>query len=562
MIMYKFICHDNKYESYEYVETKTFQPIHGTIKEHPKDIKLFMNDVFDYHDDKFCLVHSNIRSNKMIPGILDLQITHGKEKQKFLYLCKPDDKRIPFFLIPYQKQLNFDKSIKKIYITFEYKHWDFERPYGKINQNLGSIDVLAHYYEYVLYCKTLNISIQKFTKETKQRLQNESEEMIVNKIVEKYNIPIRNKRDYYIFTVDNQQSNDYDDALSFHPDERKISIYISNVALIMDELELWKAFTNRVSTIYLPDKKRTMLPTILIDTLCSLKEKQYKLCYVLDVFYDEKGHIIKHEFSHCKAYIAKNISYNSVEDIERLQFSIQNMLSLLHLKNPKQLVTKMMLLFNHLTACKLREYKEGIFKSLHQEPVKIETQVPQHVYEHICILKNNASQYCLYSENISYVSKNHKEIDIYAQATSPIRRLVDLLNNIVIMKHIMGIQMTSECDVFYNYWTDDTHLEEINIASRAIRKIQSKCAIYENYEKQGKQTTYKGYVFDKVYKTGDGKYQYMVYIDSLNLTTYVTLVEELENYSSHYFSLYVFMSEENDKKKIKLQLCYENKDLI
>lgn len=562
MIMYKFICHDNKYESYEYVETKTFQPIHGTIKEHPKDIKLFMNDVFDYHDDKFCLVHSNIRSNKMIPGILDLQITHGKEKQKFLYLCKPDDKRIPFFLIPYQKQLNFDKSIKKIYITFEYKHWDFERPYGKINQNLGSIDVLAHYYEYVLYCKTLNISIQKFTKETKQRLQNESEEMIVNKIVEKYNIPVRNKRDYYIFTVDNQQSNDYDDALSFHPDERKISIYISNVALIMDELELWKAFTNRVSTIYLPDKKRTMLPTILIDTLCSLKEKQYKLCYVLDVFYDEKGHIIKHEFSHCKAYIAKNISYNSVEDIERLQFSIQNMLSLLHLKNPKQLVTKMMLLFNHLTACKLREYKEGIFKSLHQESVKIETQVPQHVYEHICILKNNASQYCLYSENISYVSKNHKEIDIYAQATSPIRRLVDLLNNIVIMKHIMGIQMTSECDVFYNYWTDDTHLEEINIASRAIRKIQSKCAIYENYEKQGKQTTYKGYVFDKVYKTGDGKYQYMVYIDSLNLTTYVTLVEELENYSSHYFSLYVFMSEENDKKKIKLQLCYENKDLI
>lgn len=562
MIMYKFICHDNKYESYEYVETKTFQPIHGTIKEHPKHIKLFMNDVFDYHDDKFCLVHSNIRSNKMIPGILDLQITHGKEKQKFLYLCKPDDKRIPFFLIPYQKQLNFDKSIKKIYITFEYKHWDFERPYGKINQNLGSIDVLAHYYEYVLYCKTLNISIQKFTKETKQRLQNESEEMIVNKIVEKYNIPVRNKRDYYIFTVDNQQSNDYDDALSFHPDERKISIYISNVALIMDELELWKAFTNRVSTIYLPDKKRTMLPTILIDTLCSLKEKQYKLCYVLDVFYDEKGHIIKHEFSHCKAYIAKNISYNSVEDIERLQFSIQNMLSLLHLKNPKQLVTKMMLLFNHLTACKLREYKEGIFKSLHQESVKIETQVPQHVYEHICILKNNASQYCLYSENISYVSKNHKEIDIYAQATSPIRRLVDLLNNIVIMKHIMGIQMTSECDVFYNYWTDDTHLEEINIASRAIRKIQSKCAIYENYEKQGKQTTYKGYVFDKVYKTGDGKYQYMVYIDSLKLTTYVTLVEELENYSSHYFSLYVFMSEENDKKKIKLQLCYENKDLI
>ena len=73
----------------------------------------------------------------------------------------------------------------------------------------------------------------------------------------------------------------------------------------------------------------------------------------------------------------------------------------------------------------------------------------------------------------------------------------------------------------------------------------------------GRDIMYEGYVFDKIKKEGDGKYQYMVYIRELNLTTYITLLQDLEEYSCHLFSLYVFMSEENEKKKVKLQKCYE-----
>ena len=58
---------------------------------------------------------------------------------------------------------------------------------------------------------------------------------------------------------------------------------------------------------------------------------------------------------------------------------------------------------------------------------------------------------------------------------------------------------------------------------------------------------YEGYLFDKILK-GDGKYQYMVYLPKLQLTTYVTLCEELENYSKHYFSIYIFMNEINTRK--------------
>ena len=38
--MYKFLCKDNKYTEYQYVETKTFQPI-GIIEKTPNNINYF-----------------------------------------------------------------------------------------------------------------------------------------------------------------------------------------------------------------------------------------------------------------------------------------------------------------------------------------------------------------------------------------------------------------------------------------------------------------------------------------------------------------------------------------
>lgn len=558
--MYKFTCKDNHYQTYQYVETKTFQPI-DHITQTPTELKLFVNDVFDYNENGFILYHSSFKCNKMNPGILNLTMTYGKEKNKFLYLCKPDDKRIPFFLIPYNKPLEFDKSVEKLYITFEFKHWNNERPYGTVTQNLGNITILNHYYEYALYCKSLNISIQKFNKEVKEKLQHQNNQLLIKTIATQHNMENRNKSDYYIFTLDSSQSNDYDDAISYDKKEHKISIYITNVALIMDHLDLWGAFSNRISTIYLPDRKRTMLPSLLIDALCSLKEKEYKLCYVLDLFYDENNELKNHEFKTCRAYIRKNVSYDDHTFFETNE-TFQSILSILKIKHSKQIITKLMLLFNHYVAMALWEKKEGIYKMLQQEKIEEEQNpnIPTHVYEHICILKNKAAKYCSYNPNIVYQSSIHKDIHIYTQVSSPIRRLVDLLNNIKFLHLLCSIKMSDKSIQFYDKWTTHENMEYINISSRAIRKIQSKCMIYKQYEinkSKGEQPLYKGYIFDKAYKEGDGKYQYMVYVPCINLTTYVTLIEDLINYSCHCFSLYVFMNQENDKQKIKLQLCYE-----
>ena len=69
-----------------------------------------------------------------------------------------------------------------------------------------------------------------------------------------------------IFSIDPLHSKDFDDAFDIEKleDGFRISVYISNVSFWMDAMDLWDSFSNRISTIYLPDRKRPMLPTSII----------------------------------------------------------------------------------------------------------------------------------------------------------------------------------------------------------------------------------------------------------------------------------------------------------
>ncbi len=565
--MYKFVLKTSNYDDSYYVETNTFNIVKlDQLKKTPYELKLLSNDVFNFDESsyKFKIYHSNFRSNKYNAGILDLSVSHGKKNKKLLYLCKPDDKRIPFFLIPYNVPYNFDKSIKKLYVTFEFDYWNEgdKRPYGKITQNLGSINQLNNFYEYLLYCKSLNVSIQKFTKDVKQRLTKETNETIIDNITKKYNLEIITKKDEFVFSIDSKNSLDYDDAISYNFNQHKISIYITNVALIMDYLNLWNSFSKRISSIYLPDKKRSMLPTILSDCLCSLKEKENKICFLLEIYYDKNNKIIKQQVKVAQVYISKNYNYENPESYENNKY-FKKILEILNLKRSKDIVTRLMIHLNHYIAKELSTYKKGIYKSLMQNEINMENKpinIPNEIYQHINIIQNKASSYCLYDKQ-TYKSMMHQDIDIYLQISSPIRRLVDTLNNIVLLNCLGLIQLSNDADKFYEKWTETDNIEYINTSSRAIRKIQSKCQIYalhEENKKQNKNVIYTGYLFDKIKKIGDGKFQYMVYLPEINLTSYVTLLQDFSNYSKHNFNLYVFMSEENEKKKIKLQICYIN----
>lgn len=495
--------------------------------------KLFHLDEFNLIENKPVIVYSQIRTNEYIAGILDLTKTYGKDKNKYLYLCKPDDKRTPPFFIPYHIPPNFDKSIQYLYITFKYNHWENQIPFGILTCNIGRIDILNNLYEYMLYCKSLNQPIQKFTKKTIEEIK--KHENIILDITKLHNLPYRNG---HIFTVDSTKSVDYDDAISIK--ENVISIYISHVPIILDYLNLWNSFSRRVSTIYLPDKKRSMLPTVLTDCICSLKEKENRICLVLDIFYDDNCNIMNHKFSVCNAKISRNYYYEQPKLLNHPDFlKIKNILKV---DNSYQIVSKLMIYFNKECALKMSCCKKGIFKTIQSN-----VTYPKNHMDYIELFKINASKYNKYEDQI-YNSVDNNDVQCYLQITSPIRRLVDLLN-IYIFTNELKINKYSENALhFYTQWYNE--LDYINKTMRYIRKIQSKCKLISLFEMNNNEI-FKGYTFDKIQRS-DKKFHYNVYLPKLNIFTSMTIQEDLKEYDEYSFKLYMFNQSANIQNKIKI----------
>ena len=108
------------------------------------------------------------------------------------------------------------------------------------------------------------------------------------------NIAIEDRRSFHIFSVDPAGCTDIDDAIGLQvvDEETIISIYIANVALVLDYLNLWSHFSERVATIYLPDGKTPMLPNILADDLCSLIQEKERCAFCLDIHLNKQNEVI------------------------------------------------------------------------------------------------------------------------------------------------------------------------------------------------------------------------------------------------------------------------------
>ena len=122
---------------------------------------------------------------------------------------------------------------------------------------------------------------------------------------------VEDRTDLNIYSVDPVNSKDFDDAFGIQMCNNKdyyiLSIYISNVSFWLDILDLWDSFSKRISTIYLPDRKRPMLPTILSDAICSLVEGEKRFAFTMDLHINkESEQIVKYNFVNTMINVKKN----------------------------------------------------------------------------------------------------------------------------------------------------------------------------------------------------------------------------------------------------------------
>ena len=575
MVTYKIVLENRNYTNWNIYDSNNFEK--RDLQVNPIESKLFSNDVFIFEKNKVNIIHSSIRTGPSIAGVLIISgnKTYGRKNGKLLYKCMPDDVRIPAFLIPYEiKNIGFSKIFTNLYVTINFDEWNDKHPYGKLNNVIGPVDVLDNFYEYQLYCKSLNVSLQKFQKDTSKAIQKNSQQIFIETIKERYKtIEDRtNQKEWHIFSIDPEKCLDFDDAFSVRKNGVNayiVSIYIANVSVWIDALNLWDSFSKRVSTIYLPDKRRPMIPTILSEGLCSLQENVTRIALTMDL-YIVNSEIVDTKYCNsfikvCKNYIYEEEKLLQNERYHELLDIVQNLSTkfkyIYNIKDSHDVVTYLMILMNYQCAIELLKHNTGIFRSAigkisnNKSDVLLPLDLPSDVINFVKIWNSTAGQYLDGSEISNGQQTRHEILDMeaYIHITSPIRRLVDLLNMIQFQKVFGLLCLSEKVNEFYNKWLND--LEYINTTMRSIRKIQIDCSLLDlcNNNPELLNKEYVGYIFDKIIRH-DGLFQYIVFLPELKMNSRITIRENMENYDKRKFKLYLFNNEEKFKKKIRLQL--------
>uniref|UniRef100_A0A6C0LFJ3 RNB domain-containing protein n=1 Tax=viral metagenome TaxID=1070528 RepID=A0A6C0LFJ3_9ZZZZ len=575
MTQYKVHIEDRSYTKWKFLHATSLEEI-DLPDIHPATSKMLTGDTFIMEKDRPVILHSTIRNQ--IPAVLILkdQKTYGRAKLatgkqgKLLYKCAPDDMRLPTFLVPYEmKHVGFSKVFHNQYVTINYVEWLDKHPTGQISQLIGPVDVLDNFYEYQLYCKSLNTSIQKFTRDASKALLHVSHDSFIDTICKKHP-EIEDRTSWYIFSIDPPKSLDFDDAFSIKhlensDGEKLLSIYIANVSIWLDALKLWDSFSRRISTIYLPDRKRPMLPTILSDCLCSLQSGSTRFAFVMDITLNANAEIQDIKYVNCKIRVSKNFCYEEDSLLkDKTYITLLETGKLLSKKykyfngvsKSHDLVSYLMIFMNYHTAKELFKINSGIFRmAILKHDITVPDHLPEDVQNFMKIWNSAAGHYIDASKIVKGGTINHDllNVDAYIHITSPIRRIVDLLN-IIKFQQVFGlITLSREAGEFYNRWLSE--LDYINTTMRSIRRIQNDCSLL-NYcvETPGiMEKEYVGYAFDKIVRN-DGLYQYIIYLPELKLTSRVTIRDDFDNFASKKYKLYLFHDEEKFKKKIRLQL--------
>jgi exoribonuclease R len=571
----QIIIKDRSYSEWSFVDYESKKTL--SIDDYPQlntiipsEQKLFNLDVV-YLDNSIINInvikkHSYIKTVPYLSGILilDNNKTYGRtpNKKRLLYKCIPDDPSLPSFLIPYDIKIGFSKIIKNRYIIFKYENWEGKHPNGMIIETIGDIDNLEAFYDYKLYCKYLHISVTEFSNKTRFTLGTKPIQLYVNEMLNNPNYNIEDRRINHVFTIDSATTVDYDDAFGIERvgDKWIVSVYISNIFLWIETLDLWDYFSKRVATIYLPDRNRTMLPTMLSDNICSLQSFQPRFALAMDVVIDENACVNSITYKNVLIQVNKNYSYDDTSMyIDNQYIMLYNLSKNLDfsIRNSHDLVSYWMVKMNEYTGTKLSEYKTGIFKTIHsnnsilRHDIDNGAEMSENTFQVIRNWNNSTGKYLFYY-NIDNAESNLPKY--YAHVTSPIRRIVDFLNQIILLKEFDLVKnMSEKSQTFLNLWLSE--IDYLNLSMRSIRKIQLECEVLNKCFNNPSimDNEYEGVIFSKEI-ISNGKLTYMVYLEKIKLLSKITTSNDLLNYSKQNFKIYLFEDEDKVRKKIRLQI--------
>lgn len=409
--------------------------------------------------------------NKIV-GVLILNTNqkYGFNKKRIpLVKFTPLSNKYPSFMVPCKI-----KEKKNKYCIISINKWDEVNkiPIGKIEDILGDITDLNNETNALLY-------------------KNEVSPMLKNKIQRKHiylsEIPkqeVEKNYDFETFSIDPNGCLDIDDAFHIKILDNKnfeLGIHIANIAYWLDieNLDL-----NFFSSIYLNNSKQINMLEDKFTYNKSLGNGEIKKSISLIIQYsNETKKILSYQFRLVNI-INTALSYNNVDEIienkkNNINIQIQNQIILLnnlykYLNNlgekdnvkSTKIVEYFMLLYNCKVAETLYSYNSKTILRSHKLNDSIQINIESlELKDYLNKINQKAAKYISNKENISHESLGFK---YYTHATSPVRRFIDIINQINLMKYLDNKPLMV---------LSDDKLDEINLFNKNLRKF------YNNYKK-------------------------------------------------------------------------------
>jgi hypothetical protein len=223
------------------------------------------------------------------------------------------------------------------------------------------------------------------------------------------------------------------------------------------------------------------------------------------------------------------------------------------LKDSHDIIAYLMIMMNYFSGRTLAENKSGIFRSIKLDEeynVPLDT-LPNGVQKFLKGWNSSGGKYVHYGD---YCVHDLLKLDTYVHITSPIRRLIDLLNITELQNKLGLFEYTEKSNKFRIKWNNK--LDYINKTMRSIRKIQNDCSLLDKCINID-SPEFSGYLFDKIVRS-DSLFQYMVYLPDINMINRFITAKEYECYKEYDFKIYIFMDESRLKQKLRVDIILDN----
>lgn len=437
------------------------------------------------HNDKVFIKNAEVvgikvRSQQIIIGILHLNNNqkYGFNKRNVpYYKFTSISGKYPQFIVPTKS-----KEKKALYCAIKFNKWNTnnKHPIGQIETLIGQVGVFENEIDMLFY--HTNIYPKK------------------NKIKYLDNNQLSESIDYYTFSIDPKGCKDIDDALHFkkYDDYIEIGIHIANVARIIKTLD-----TNFFSTIYLDNKQINMLDDEITYNVCSLGNGLPKHALSLILKY-KKEELIEYYFKETMV-VNKALSYEEANrifensnshDLKDLNDFTRTLKKLPNLDSNK-MIEHYMLLYNHLFAKKCYNYNKHTILRTHQLKLQNCDLNDEKLQLYLNRLNQNAANYIVNPENTCH---EQLQLDYYTHATSPIRRYVDIINQINMINLIKN-----------ESFIDTDNIESINLFQKKSRKF------YNYYKKLKLIFNMKKSLIEEAYIIDINNLKIKVYIPDLDI---------------------------------------------